>query len=372
MRIAIDIRSLQQGTISGVESYTLNLIDHLIKLDHENEYIFFYNSPKQLDFSHFQYINSRIINFGWPNKILNLSLIATNQPDLQKFLGKVDLLFMPNLNYVSKLEATKLVLTVHDLSIVANPSYFSLKMNLWHRAVGMKNLIKRADKVIAVSEYTKQDLIRLYGIPEEKIEVIYHAPSLSATLPLEKSRLRRVRNLYELPYKYYLTLSTLEPRKNLLSVIEAFELINDSSELIIAGRGGWKYKQLYKRARNSKKRNRIRFLGKVSEHDKPYLIKQSRALVYPSFYEGFGLVPLEAISLGVPVVTSGVTSLPEVLGDAALLVNPYNTNDLAFAMEAVDRDEKVRTMLIERGLARAKKFSWNTAAQKLLNTFNQL
>jgi glycosyltransferase involved in cell wall biosynthesis len=167
-------------------------------------------------------------------------------------------------------------------------------------------------------------------------------------------------------------INTIEPRKNLVGLIEAFELVPGSTELVIGGKLGWKYKESMRRMRQSKKSKFIKYLGYVPEADKAAIMKLAKVLAYPSFYEGFGFQPLEAMALGVPVVCTQVTSLPEAVGDAAIMVDPRSTTDIARALTAATMDESLRRHLISKGYEQAAEFSWDAAAQGMLEVFNTL
>ncbi len=172
MKIAIDLRSLQTGSVSGVENYILNLLEHLLELDRQNEYIFFYNSYGTTGLKHLQYVNSRTVETRIPNRFLNLSLKFLQFPKFEKLLGDFDVLFLPNANYFALTPQKKLVVTVHDLSPFILPEFYNLRWRLGHWMQNIAKTYKRADLLLAVSEHTKQDLIKVIGIPESKIKVI--------------------------------------------------------------------------------------------------------------------------------------------------------------------------------------------------------
>lgn len=372
MKIAIDLRSLSSGQVSGVENYTVNLVEHLLKIDTRNEYVLFYNSFEKGLPRGFDFVNSRTVRTRIPNKFLNLAF-KLNLKKIEDLTGKVDSVFMPNLNQISLLSKTKLFLTVHDMSPVVTPEFYDLKRRLWHKFLNYKNSFTRSDKIFAVSEYTKQDLIRLFNLPAQKILVVYPGVDQKIYTPgISEKLLRQTRNTYELPAKFLLFLNTLEPRKNLTGLIQAFENLQDSEcHLVIAGRPGWKYGKIMDAINHSKKKKLIKYLGYLPEHEKPGVIKLADALVYPSFYEGFGFQPLEAAALGVPSIVSQVTSLPEVMGDSALLVNPYNLNSLTEAMQQILTNRNLRQTLVQKGEKRVKDFNWEKTARIILESFSK-
>jgi glycosyltransferase involved in cell wall biosynthesis len=369
MKIAIDFRSLSSGRISGVENYCLNLLENLPLLDQKNQYAFFYNALRRRRLPDFHYVNSEIKQKKIPSKFLNLGL-KLNLVKLESLTGPVDWIFMPNLNQFSISPKTKLAITVHDLSPVVTPQFYDTKRRLWHKFLNYKKAFHRANVLFAVSEYTKNDLIKIFKIPAEKIRVIYPGVDHKTFQPsIPVPELRQVRNLYGLPGKFILFLNTIEPRKNLAGLIKAFEKTGGDSWLVIAGRLGWKYSQDFELIKNSRKSAKIKYIGYVNEGHKAALIKLARALVYPSFYEGFGFQPLEAMAVGTPVLVSQLSALPEVVGDAGLLVNPYDENNLAEGLNEILDNDALRQQLIKKGFIRAEKFTWQKTAQEILNNF---
>ncbi|HYV33390.1 MAG TPA: glycosyltransferase family 1 protein [Candidatus Limnocylindria bacterium] len=372
MKIAIDLRSLSSGTISGVENYCLNLLENLLAMDRQNEYVLFYNGFVKKDLPNFHFVNSRVKLTRIPNKILNLGF-KLGVIKLEKLIGNFDCLFMPNLNQFSISSSAKLAITVHDLSPVVTPEFYDVKRRIWHKFLNYKKAFNRANVLFAVSEYTKNDLIKIFNIKPEKIKVIYPGTaSLSNSMELDSERLRAARNEYDLPGKFILFLNTIEPRKNLSGLIKAFEQADTDAWLVIAGRLGWKYSKDFALIKHSKKSAKIKYIGYVEEKYKPALIKLASALVYPSFYEGFGFQPLEAMGVGTPVMASQLTSLPEVVGQAGLLVNPYDVNNMVVGLEQILKNRELISNLKSQGHEQAKKFSWHKAAEQVLASFKTL
>lgn len=370
MKIAIDLRSLNNGAMSGVETYILNLLEHMLPMDKENRYTLFYNAFRGNNVHGLQYINSELVAKHVPNKILNLSLRTLNYPKFEDFIGDFDWLFLPNLNQFSVRATTKVALTVHDLSPVVLPECFSLKGRAWHWFIRMRKMLERANLIFAVSEYTKYDIVRLFGIDEKKIVVTHEGVNNKLfNSHISEAFLRNVRNIYNLPGDFILFLATVEPRKNLLNLIEAFEQLDLPTHLVIAGKKGWKYEKIFERIKNSPKAKYIRYLGYVNEVHKPALMKLSRVFAFPSIYEGFGLPPLEAMAVGTPVLTSGVTSLPEVCGSAALLVNPHSSEEISRGLYHLMTDENLRGQMISDGFRQVSKFSWDVTARKVIDKF---
>ena len=381
MKIGIDIRTLMDARYSGVSEYTLNLIKEILKLDTVNEYRLFYNSFGDCpNLPEFIEKNVKLVKYNYPNKVLNyLYFKFFNSPKIDKELG-VDAFFMPHINFIGLSEGTKSIITVHDLSFLRYPEFFSARKNFWHRMVNVKKLVKRFDFVVAVSENTKRDIVELCGVNSDKIKVIYsgigeeNRKITNHQLPMAK----QIKNKYNLPDKFILYLGTVEPRKNVEGIIRAYNELRiknhelEDYKLVIAGGKGWKSDNIYREWEKSKFKADIKFLDYVDGEDKVYLYNLAEVFVYPSFYEGFGFPPLEAMACGLPVVTSYASSLPEVMGDAALTVDPYNVNDIARALAEILTNENLRNKLIERGLKRAGEFTWRKTADEYLEILKNL
>jgi glycosyltransferase involved in cell wall biosynthesis len=372
MPIGIDLRSLivTGGKISGVENYLLNILNRLVGTDLDLKG--FYNCYADVKMP---VIDSRlpIQRTKIPNKIFNSLLTFLNQPKLDSLYG-CDVIWMPDLRPFAVNQKARVALTIHDLSAIAHPEYYSLKRRIWHKVVSYRKALNRADVVFAVSEYTKYEAVKHFDLSPDKIKVIYPGINTEVFRPDLESRLKhKVSERYMLPDKYILFVSTIEPRKNITSLIHAFEQINDPElHLVLAGRLGWLYDKILKEIESSPKRNFIKLLGYVEERDKPYLISGAEMVCYPSYYEGFGFVPLEAMASGVPVLTSARTPIPEVCGDAALLVEPRSQSDLVSGIEALLTDHKLREKLKQKGFERVKKFSWENTVIGIKSELSKL
>ena len=375
MTIGFDLRPLQDPVGGGVAEYTLNLIEALLKVDTQHEYIFFttgwqYGSRLRSNSKNILRASraSREVHLRYPNKILNFCMRVFGWPHLDAMVEsrigkKIDLIIFPNINFISVTPGCPYVLVVHDLSFEHFPEFFSLKRRLWHKAINPRKLVQGAYHVIAVSENTGRDIIDIYDVSEDKVRVVYPGINSPPTNGVN------IHNKYNLPQSYFLYLGTLEPRKNVEGIIQAFEMLDQKIEidLVIAGRPGWLYEGIYRTVAQSPVGSRIHCIGPIAEEDKAALYTGAVCFVYPSFYEGFGFPPLEAASYGVPVIASASSSLPEVIGDAALLVDPTNVGDLAYAMERVITDATLRDELTAKGRIVAARFSWERCAREVLD-----
>jgi len=369
MKIGVDVRCLMNGQYSGVSWYTYNLLKSVFGLDSFNQYLLFYNSNKKMPLPEFPYANVSYRGFRYPNKLFNLSSNFLNFPKADKLIGGVDLFFVPNFHFISWSDSCRKVITVHDLSFLSFPEFFTARMRLRHKLIIKSGILKRADMIIADSFSTKDDLISLLEVPEEKIKVVHLGVEQKYFTEPGADELLAVKNKYQLPDRFILSLSTIEPRKNFAGVISAYKLSRSDAALVIAGGRGWKMPALGQLAG---RHQQIKTLGYVDEKDKPALYRLASLLAYPSFYEGFGLPLLEAMASGCPVIGGANSSQPEVIGEGGLLVDPYNVTQIAEAMKAILDDEQLRQRLIKKGRERAESFGWDRTAAQTLEIFNNL
>lgn len=378
MKIGVDIRCLSEGRKSGVEEYTIKVLEHLFETDKENSYILFFNSYKGRDFDfgwEKKYANVQIRDFRFPNKLLNFLIWFFGWPKIDMLLGGVDVFFAPNINFLALGRDCRKVLTMHDLSFERFPETFSWKRRVWHFLVNPRRLCQRFDRILAVSESTKSDVADLYGVDREKIKVCPPPLDLgSGFMPLEKldgERIQKVIEKYFLYDDYILFLGTIEPRKNVAALIDAFGVLKEELlaagfektskiKLVISGARGWKYEGILQAARNSKFKDEIIFTDFVNDEDKACLYALSSVFVYPSYFEGFGFPPLEAMASGIPVVSSNCSSMPEILGDAAVLIDPYRPYEITIVMKNLLLDQGLRQKYIEKGKERVSQMDERT------------
>lgn len=375
MRIGIDIRCLAEGKRTGVDEYTRKTLAWLFETHPSDSFVLFFNAWKKRprDFSWAsRYPNVILKTYSFPNKLLNLCLWYLRYPKLDRLIGGVEVYFVPNINFVAVSRRCRLVVTAHDLSFEYFPEAFSWKQRFWHYIINFRGLLKRADAIIAVSQSTKADLEAVYKILADKISVIRSGVDLEfRPLSRNAAELFNVQKKYKLPYKFILSLGTFEPRKNTVALVTAFEAfcrvypeLAKEYHLVLAGAYGWKSDELKEAVLSSPVREKIHCLGYVEPQDKPALYNLAHVFVYPSFYEGFGFPPLEAMACGTPVITSHVSSLPEVVGSAGVLIDPYRPDDIVNALAAILGDATYRETLSKKGITRAGTFQWSETARK--------
>jgi len=374
MNIGIDIRSLMEEKLTGVGEYTKNLLENLFALDNKNEYYLFFNSRRDASAN----IplppspNVHLCGFRYPNKLLNYSMKFFNWPRIDTLINKkektkIDLFFFPNVIFFSC--SCPYIITAHDLSYDLFPEFLTVAGRIWHKIINPKKLFQNAKKIIAVSENTRNDLINVFNVSPEKI-LTQHSGINNAYQKLnsDDQSLSVIKQKYNLPEKFILFLGTIEPRKNVETLIDAFSIFqrkNPDYSLIIAGKTGWKCRKTLDSIKNNDK---IKFISFVESEDKIYLYNLAKMFVYPSYYEGFGFPPLEAMACGCPVVMSNNSSLTEIGGEAALFIDPHNLNELAESMHNLTNPDLAQ-IFIQKGLKQAKKFSWPETARKYLEKF---
>lgn len=395
MNIAIDIRSLMSPIRTGVGEYTYELLQALFSIDHENVYVLFYNSANDVSawLPKWSQENVHYVGTRYPNKLFNSSVrllqrprfdtIVHSQLVMAHYFGKnqqsnnraikqsnndndIDIWFSPNLGFTALDPKIRHIITIHDLSFEHFPDRYSWKRRVWHQVLNPKQQCEQADLILTPSENTRRDVIETYGIPGKKVRCVY--PGLSEKfMTHDTDNITQVKQKYDLPEKFILFLGTIEPRKNILGLVEAFKqchkLLASGYQLVIAGPRGWKYTSILHAIEQTPG---ARYIGYVAPEDKSVLYQLASLFVYPSLYEGFGFPVLEAMAAGTSVITSNRSSLPEVAGGAAYLINPYNVSELGRAMETVTSDTWLRGRMIERGKRRAGEFRWEETAGQFL------
>jgi len=378
MRIGVDIRTLSEGKTSGVEVYTTKLLQSLFALDKENSYILFSNSfKKKISLSKgFSFDNVVLKAFNYPNRILNVLLRYLNFPKLDRLVGGVDLFFSPRFLFSAFSKNCRLLVTAHDISFHHAPHLFSRRQRIWHWIIDDKKVFKRANAILAVSDHTKKDLVNFFGIQESKIFKVSPGVDHDQYSPVKKDSDQSFFSRHRLKEGYLLYLGTLEPRKNVESIIAAYEIFRSSKaggpQLVIAGNRGWLYEKSIEMIHKSKYVRDIVELHSLSEDDKPALYRGAKLFLFPSFYEGFGFPPLEAEACGVPCVVSHNSSFPEVLGDSAVYVNPFRVSQIARAIDELYNDSEFYEQKRTQGITNARRFSWNKSAEEVLAVIQSL
>lgn len=357
MKILIDIRLLTRGG-QGVGEYTFNVVDYLIRVNSAHQWQLFYNGWRKqpLPISWQKAPNVQIYNWRIPNRIFRWLPIA-----LDRFI-ETDLIFSPHIDFLRTKKAPR-ILTIHDLSFIHYPNFFSWKYRWWHRIQKVNSQAQNAAHIITDSQFSKNDISETLQIPLKKISVVY--PGVANTKYL-KSNIKNP-EFYFLNSRFLLYLGALEPRKNVGAIIKAFNIIKESPQffdlkLILAGQIGWLFKP--------EQQKDVIFWGPATDEEKSLLYSKAAAFIYPSFFEGFGFPPLEAQARHCPVITSNRSSLPEIVKDSALQINPWRADHLAKAMKDLLTNKSLKNRLIKKGGENIKRFNWEQCADQLLKIFS--
>ena len=373
MHVCIDVSPTVQKH-AGLGRYAGEIARTLSRTNNDLKLTLFYNRPgdaKLPDYlSHIPHQTVKIGNKPWRMGVLLSRMLHW---PMDKIFGAVDIFHATN-HLLAQFGQAKTVFTLHDLIFLHYPEYH-LPYNRWYLTFAIPRYLRAADMIVTPSECSRQDAIKFYDLPESKIKVIYEAPAPGFKPANDEATLRRVRQKYRLPPKFILHVSTIEPRKNLGRLLDAFKnLLNDFPDLklVLVGKKGWLYDTFFQRLHALGLQDCVMFPGYVDEADLPAFYQLAEVFAFPSLYEGFGLGPLEAMACGTPVVSSNSSSLPEVVGEAGLLIEPTDTAALFTALRRVLTDADLRTDLSQRSLVQARKFSWEKAAGELSGVYRSL
>lgn len=292
------------------------------------------------------------------------------------FQDPLDIYFSPYVSGIPKKGFGKMVVSCHDLVFLRFPLHRGQKLSKYylkrHRIA-----VKGCAKIIAVSDSTKKDLQNFLDVPPAKIKVIYEAADERFRPFKNQKKINKVISRYFNPdFRYILSVGTLEPRKNLSKLVEAFSMLPHQVlrdyRLVLVGAEGWNNSTLGRTINNLNLKEKVLLGGFVEDEDLPYIYNGASIFVYPSLYEGFGLPPLEALACGIPVITSNLSSLPEIMGKAALLVDPGNEMEIAKTIRKLIFQPKLAKKLASKGPEQAQKFSWEKAAEETLKLFEEV
>jgi glycosyltransferase involved in cell wall biosynthesis len=353
MRIAIDARKLHDF---GIGTYIRNILRGLARLDPETEYIVLCRSD---DMEAAAQLGANFRAVAETAKPYSLS----EQFSIPLTLVRERAHLFHEPHYVLP-TATRCrsVVTIHDCIHLMFPQYLPGSLAHIYARASMWTAVRKSDRILTVSEASKRDILRFFDVPPEKVEVIYNAIDERFLAAPDTERMDLIRQRYQLDHPFLLYVGNIKPHKNLERLIDAFGRVRaaglDELRLVIIGDEISRYPAMRQAVHRHQLDKYVRFLGFQPYETLAGFYRLARAFVFPSLYEGFGLPPLEAMACGTPVVTSNVSSLPEIAGGAALLVDPYDTASIAEGITRAVTDEPLRQQLAQRGLARARDFSW--------------
>ncbi len=374
MNIGFDISALSIPK-SGVGNYQVNLLSALLKIDKENFYnlyAFNFRNKKRFKEIKFPSSNYKINISSIPQRLITAWWLMFNFPSLESVVGDCDIYHVSEI-CIQPTKKAKTVAFVHDLTTLLHSRHHA-RSNVFAHKMRFKN-INKVDAILTNSDYTKGDIIKHLNINPDKIFVTYLGAD-KRFCPKLKKNIQSILYKYNLNKPYILFVGTLEPRKNVQTLIKAFDELKKKHDLphqlVLIGRAGWLYEDIFKTIKQSRNKNDIKCLGYVEDKDLPILMNGAKVFVYPSFYEGFGLPILEAMQCGTPVITSNTSSMPEVGGDACLYIEPEDVTGLADQIYRVVYNNELIEDLSQKGIKRAKNFSWDKCARETLKIYESL
>lgn len=368
MNIAINCRSFLNQNYTGIGRYTFNLVKSLSELDQENRYLLY---ARQGIFHHNRGLSSlKFKNFSVKSDWLRLGP--------QRSLKDIDIYHSPSPENIQFNNHVKVIATVHDVIFKAFPEGHTPKA-IQETEKNFQSFISKAAKIICCSKNTARDLQKYFSVADNKIATIYQGVDKNIFYmigPEEEKWAFDILKSKGIEGAFILSVGTIEPRKNLKNILQAFHVLKSKGKfkgkLVVAGMKGWLSEDLEGVLNKLNLKKDVIFLGFLSDEELRCLYNKALAFVFPSFYEGFGFPIVEAFCCGVPVITSSISSCPEVAGDAAILVDPHNSEQIAFSLEHLLEDEDLRWSLRENGLKRAGDFSFLKTAQKTLEVYREV
>lgn len=375
MRIGIDARLILYQRRGGAQ-YIFNLLRSLLKIDQDNEYIllysFFRGAKKELINELIQpNVKNRVYRI--PNRILSLLWNKFHFPSIDLMMGKMDLFHIPYCHQIPPI-STKLVVTIHDLIPLRFPQHYSKKELSTYKKM-LEMISKKASLIITDSDNSKNDILEMTDIKEESLKVIPIAAGEEFRPIRDRKRLLQVIAKYGIKKEYILFVGGASANKNLSRLVEAFKIFKKNTpykqQLILVGKRSWGYDKVIQHVKKLGLEEEVIFTDYIPNEDLVHIYNGADLFIFPSLYEGFGLSPLEAMACGTPVVASNTSSIPEVVQDSGILIDPYNTGEMAQAMARVLDNASLHQELSKKGLEKAKLFSWERCAKETLKVYQE-
>lgn len=365
MRIAVNTRLLLKGKLEGIGWYIHETLKRMVKAHPEHQFFFFFDRPFDNQFVFAENVQPVVLGPQARHPFLYLAWFEWSVANaLRKY--KIDVFLSPD-NFSSLRTKVPTCLVIHDLAFEHYPQYIG-RLDRWHYRKYVPKFALKANRIVAVSEFTKKDIIERYHVPQDKIDVIYNGAH-EAYKPIAYEEKLAVRNKYTEGRQYFLYTGSLHPRKNVINLLKAFVKFKrrqrSPMKLVIVGRMAWMADDIKEAKEKMPFKEEVIWLGYQDIDELSKITAAAYALVYPSLFEGFGIPILEALKSGVPVITSNTSSMPEVVGDAGLLVEPGDVESIAAALERMYKDENGRAAFIKAAETQAQKFSWDISAQAL-------
>jgi glycosyltransferase involved in cell wall biosynthesis len=373
MHIGIDAHALgaKQG---GNETYIKQLILALAQLDHSNRYTLYISHPETArqwhNFFAPRHPNFEVRQIPEPTPLVRVPLYLSYELRQRP----VDVL---HVQYTAPpFCPVPVVVTIHDLAFEHLPQTFT-RRGAWQLKMTVRRTARHAARIATVSEFSRKDIVTTYRLPKEKVVVTYNGVNANFNpSPNRSDEAVLIRQKYGIARAFILTVGSLQPRKNLVRLIRAYSQLRTQypefgEQLVIVGRKLWLHDEIFKEVKEQRWSKDVILTGYVPEEDLPALYRAARAFAYPSFFEGFGLPVLEAMACGTPVVTSNLSSMPEITGEGAMLVDPFEEQTIAAGLYCVVTDESLRYRLREDGLLQAQRFTWRNTAEKTFQLYHE-
>lgn len=374
MKILIDANIFARKQKTGVDYYTLGLVLAAARAMPNDQFILALFGRGKIEIPQ-DIKNIRIKNIWWlPSKMYGLYRHYLKFLPLELFMPvRADSMFFPDFSCPVTIQKVPKLAVIHDLVYLLQPEYVPENHQKFLKSI-VSQALNQATRIVVNSNSTKNDMVKVYSYPEAKISVIPPAVDHLQYRPVDRKQVDTVKQKYKIKGNYILFLSTLEPRKNVSGIIKAYEMLDSETrtnyQLVLAGKKGWLDEEIETLC--AKMGDRVLRTGRVDTEDKAALYSGASLFAFPSAYEGFGMPILEAMACGTPVVTSNTSSMPEVAGDAAVLINPNDVQDIAGAFSKVLTDHKYSRELSDLGLTKAKQSSWDKSGQQLANLLRSL
>ena len=368
MRIAVNTRLLLKGKLEGIGWFTYQTLEHIVRNHPEHEFFFFFDRPYDPQFVFAPNVTPVVVHPQARHPILFYLWFEWSIPYmLRKY--KIDL-FLSTDGYLSISTKVPTCLVIHDLAFEHYPEHFVLSHRLYWRHYSPL-FARKATRIATVSTFSKNDINEHYGIDLAKIDVVYNGAH-DEYRPLDPMVREEVKRQYADGCEYFVFAGALHPRKNIVNLLKAFVIFkkrqHTNMKLVIVGRLAWKYEEVEQMKQEMEFKDEVKWVGYMNVDELSKVIGGAYALVYASLFEGFGIPILEALQCDVPAIVSNTSSMPEVAGDAALLVDPTNPDDIADKMHLLYKDEALRKKLIEHARIQTRKFGWARSADNLWNS----
>jgi glycosyltransferase involved in cell wall biosynthesis len=365
MRIGVNTRLLLKGKLEGIGWFTYQTLERIVRDHPEHEFVFFFDRPYDPLFIFGPNVTPVVVHPQARHPVLFYVWFEWSIPFMLKKY-KIDLFLSPD-SYMSLNTKVPTCLVIHDLAFEHYPEHFVLSHRMYWRHYSPL-FAKKARRIATVSTFSKDDICKRYGIPPEKIDVVYNGAH-DEYKPLDNATREEIKRQYADGCEYFVFAGALHPRKNIVNLLKAFVIFKKrqptNMKLVIAGRPAWKYEEVEQMQAEMPFKEDVKWVGYMNVDKLSQVIGGAYALVYASLFEGFGIPILEALQCDVPAIVSNTSSMPEVAGDAALLVDPTDPQDIADKMHQIYKDEALRSKLIVNARVQRKKFDWQGSAERL-------